>query len=152
MQWDSAQNMLDRPHPLWWLEPMVNLTWTSWQQIVRLHERWAAPHIPRYNSRQESQYQPSTAHRYDVAAPVAILNQPSHLICVCIRHISRTKYLHHVQADKKLQRPQSIEKDTIDQDIFKAIQECYHSVRPWWRRLLICARLSLVQYYEVCLL
>ena len=143
--------MQDCSHVWSWLEPMVSLAWMFWQQIIGLHERWAAPQIPRYSSRQESQYQQSTVHRHDVAAPVAILEQPSHLICVCIRHISRTKYLYHVKADKKLQRPQFNNKDTTDQDMFEAIHLCYQSIRPWWRRLLICARLSLVQYYEVCL-
>lgn len=156
MRWDAAQDGQDRSSAWPWLQRIASLIIQgSLEQInrgIRLHQRrWAVPQTPRNESWQEARNQPSTAHSDNSTAAMAILDRPSHFVCICIRHISRTKYLHHVEVDRNPQRIHSDSKDTTDHDMFEAIQKCYYSIRPWWKRLLICARLSSVQYYEVCL-
>lgn len=116
----------------------------------RLHEGWwGVPRIPVHNPPHEVQTRPSTVCGDNVAAASAVSGRLNHFVCICVRHMSRAKYLHHVEVNRNA--PPTEDKNSTDYDMFKAIQRRYHSVRPWWKRLLFCARLSSVQYYEVCL-
>lgn len=119
-------------------------------QDNQLHEGWwGSWQAPGNNPSFGYRRQPSTVYRDNVADTAVVAERLSHFVCICIRHMSRAKYLHHAEATQK--QPQIDDKDSTDHDMFKAIQRRYHSVRPWWKRLLFCARLSSVRYYEVCL-
>lgn len=155
MHWDAYRHRQYRPNVRPWLEIIVRFIQGSSQPIDIEMPMYNMPreasYFARHRVQQEHQDQQLTVHRENVPAPVANLVQPSHFVCICIRHISRTKYLHHVEADRKPPQSHPDSEVSTDCDMFRAIQRRYYSVRPWWKRLLICARLSSVQYYEVCL-
>lgn len=146
MHWDAPPDIQSFPYQ--W--PLLNALMGFLRVLLRRdgpgarsHESWwGGPlQISRQNPRHEVHRQRLTAHGNDVAATNPDVPEwSSHFVCICIRHISRAKYLHHVEV-----------KDCTDQYMFKEIQRRYNSVRPWWKRLLFCARLTSVQYYEVCL-
>ena len=144
MHWDADQHRQYHPNVWPWLETLVRFIQGSSQPIdpeMQMDNTSnGASDLARHRVQQEDQDQQLTVHRDNAPAPVANPVQPSYFVCICIRHICRKKYLHHVEANKP-----------SDCDMFKAIQRRYYSVRPLWRRLLSCARLSSVQYYEVCL-
>jgi len=155
MHWDAAEDEQNRSYVRPWREATAKFTQWFRQENnarARLHKMWADLQLPSYMSRQDVQDQPSTTHKDDTEVDLPVHDQLGHLICICIRHVSRSKYLHHVKADRNPQHLHPDCEDTTDRDAFTAIQKRYYSIRPWWKRLLICARLSLVQYYEVCLI
>lgn len=153
MHWDGPPDIQGLPFQWPWLNAISGFLRMFLRQrdpSLRLHEGWwKARQGFMYNPQHEAQRQPSTAHRDEVAAADAIPECQTHFVCICIRHMSRANYLHHVRANQKI--PPVDETDPTDQDMFTDIQSRYYYVRPWWKRLLFCARLSSVQYYEVCL-